>query len=131
MTRKRILLVDDSETMIMLEQMLLGSGGYDFVIARDGHEALQKAEKEQPDLILLDVVMPKMQGFEVCRRLRGKKATKLIPIIMVTTRGEMDDMESGFGGGCNDYITKPVDAQELVEKVQSWLGVEAMGEELE
>ena len=124
MTRKRILLVDDSKTMIMLEQMMLGSGGYEFVIARDGQEALRKAVKEQPDLILLDVVMPKIQGFEVCRRLRQEKATKQIPIIMVTTRGEMDDMESGFAGGCNDYITKPVDGQELVEKVQSWLGVE-------
>lgn len=127
MTRKTILLVDDSQTAITFEQMVLGNGPYDFLIARDGREAVDKAMAMQPDLILLDVVMPEMDGFEVCRVLRKDERMREIPIIMVTTKGEMEDMETGFSGGCNDYITKPVDGQELLEKVQSWLGVSSDG----
>ncbi len=122
MARKTILLVDDSKTVIMLEQMVLGDGPYELLIAQDGREGLEKAVAERPDLILLDVVMPKMDGFEVCRRLRREKRTQSIPIIMVTTRGEMEDLESGYSGGCTDYITKPLDVRELIEKVESWLG---------
>lgn len=119
---KKILLVDDSMTTLFMEQMLLEGGSFDFITALDGKEAVDKAVAETPDLILLDVVMPRMNGFEACRTLRSNEATSAIPIIMVTTRGEEDQMESGFAAGCNDYVTKPINGTELVAKVKNFLG---------
>jgi PleD family two-component response regulator len=119
--KKKILLVDDSATALMMEEVVLGKS-YDIVKAKDGAEALKVAVAEKPDLILLDVVMPKMDGFEVCRVLRGIEATKKIPIIMVTTRGEGKNVEAGFASGANDYVTKPVNHRELLSKIQRHLG---------
>ncbi len=122
MTHKKILLVDDAETILMMERMILGKAGYELLTAKDGQEAVTKAVAERPDLILMDVVMPKMDGFEACRRLRGHDATKAIPIIMVTTRGEAANVESAFQSGCDDYITKPINGLEVLTKVKSALG---------
>ncbi len=122
MTRKKILLVDDAETILMMERMILGKAGYELLTAKDGQEAVTKAVAERPDLILMDVVMPKMDGFEACRQLRGQDATKAIPIIMVTTRGEAANVESAFQSGCDDYITKPISGLEVLSKVKSALG---------
>ena len=122
MVRKKILLVDDAETILLMEKMFLGKGSYDFVTARDGEQAIELAESELPDLILLDVVMPKLDGFEACLRLRSSSATRSIPIIMVTTRGEGTNVERGFESGATDYITKPIDGLELLSKVRSCLG---------
>jgi len=119
--RKKILLVDDSSTALMMEQLLLGRT-YDLVTAKDGAEALKVALSERPDLILLDVVMPKMDGFEVCRVLRGIEATRTVPIIMVTTRGEGKNVEAGFASGASDYVTKPINQAELLAKIQRHLG---------
>ena len=85
MAKKKILLVDDADTIRMMERMILGKGPYELVMAKDGQEAVAKALTEKPDLILMDVVMPKMGGFEACEKLRANDATKAIPIIMVTT----------------------------------------------
>jgi PleD family two-component response regulator len=120
MARKKILLVDDADTILMMQRMILNKS-YDLVTAKDGEEAVAKAEAEQPDLILLDVVMPKMGGFEACRELRQKETTKEIPIIMVTTRGEEKNVETGFESGCNDYVTKPINGVELRSKVRNYL----------
>jgi len=122
MTRKKILVVDDSKTALLMESMILRKGHYDLVTAGDGAEAVQKAVAELPDLILMDVVMPKMTGFEACRELRSREATKAIPIIMVTTRGEAANVETGFGSGCTDYVTKPIDGLELLSKVRDYIG---------
>ncbi len=122
MKRKKILLVDDAETILMMERMILTKAGYDFVTAHDGQEAVAKAAAEQPDLILMDVVMPRMNGFEACKQIRANDATKAIPIILVTTRGEAESIESGYGSGCNDYVTKPINGLEMVSKVKSVLG---------
>jgi DNA-binding response OmpR family regulator len=119
--KKKILLVDDSATALLMEKTMLGST-YDLITACDGAEALKVAVKELPDLILLDVVMPKMGGFEVCRVLRGIDATRTIPIIMVTTRGEGKNVEAGFASGANDYVTKPINGAELLAKIQRHLG---------
>ncbi|MBI1821379.1 MAG: response regulator [Nitrospirae bacterium] len=121
MNRKKILLVDDADTILMMEKMILGKGGFDLIIAKDGQEAVTKAVSEKPDLILMDVNMPKMNGFEACQKIRAHEATKLIPIIMVTTRGEMESRESGFENGCNDYVTKPINGLELMSKVKTYL----------
>jgi len=122
MALKKILLVDDAETILLMEQMFLSKGAYDFVTAKDGEEAVELAQSELPDLILLDVVMPKLDGFQACAQLRKSAATSGIPIIMVTTRGEGANVERGFESGATDYITKPINGLELLSKVKSYLG---------
>jgi CheY-like chemotaxis protein len=121
MPRKKILLVDDSSTVIMMEKMMLAGCGYDIVIARDGEEGVAKATAERPDLILLDVVMPKMDGIEACRRIRAQALTRDIPIIMVTTRSEAANIEASYKNGCNDFVNKPLNNAELLAKVRSFL----------
>ena len=120
--RKKILVADDSNTALMMERTLLAKSAYDVVIARDGREAVKQALQENPDLIILDVVMPCMDGFEACRELRRLEATREIPVIMVTTRGGGDDMENGYEVGCNDYVTKPIHGPELQSKVRNLIG---------
>ena len=120
--RKKILLVDDSSTSLLLARMILQTMAYDVVTARDGVEGLERARQVQPDLILLDVMMPRMDGIEACKRLREDPLTAEIPIIMVTTRGEEGIAEASYAYGCNEFVTKPVDAAELVAKVQNCLG---------
>jgi CheY-like chemotaxis protein len=125
MKRKKILLVDDSNTILMMERFILRNDPYELVSASNGEEAVRKAEEHQPDLILLDVIMPKMGGFEACRLIRGNETTRSIPVIMVTTRGEAANVESGWANGCTDYVTKPINAVELLAKVRSILEVQA------
>lgn len=121
--RKKILLVDDSSTILMMEKMMLNIGVYDLITARNGIEAVSKATAEQPDLILMDVNMPQMDGFEALKCLRNQSVTQNTPVIMVTTRGEAANIQTGFDNGCNDYLTKPIDNLELLTKVKSYLGV--------
>lgn len=121
MSRKKILLVDDSATTLMMEQMVLRGQAYQIVTARNGREAVAVAASERPDLILLDVVMPEMNGFEACRRIRQQEITQSVPIIMVTTKGEEQNVETGFESGCSDYITKPINGAELLTKIRSYL----------
>ena len=120
--RKKILLADDSRTALMIERALLVGSPYDVIVATDGYDAVQQAVEAQPDLIILDVVMPNMDGFEACRQLRQLEATRDTPIIMVTTRGEPHNVESGYEVGCNDYVTKPINGPELLSKVRNLLG---------
>jgi CheY-like chemotaxis protein len=127
MNRKKILVVDDSRTSLFMQQMILKKGPYKVITAGDGLEAVEKAEIERPDLILMDVVMPRMTGFEAVRALRGRESTRGIPIIMVTTRGESPNVETGFESGCTDYVTKPIDPIVLMAKVRIHLG-ETVGE---
>jgi CheY-like chemotaxis protein len=122
MSRKRILLVDDAKTSIMMEQMILSRGTYEFLTAQDGLEAVDMAVRERPDLILMDIMMPKMDGLEACRQLKERDETKEIPIIMVTTRGEAESVEKGFKSGCCDYVAKPINSNELLSKVRKHLG---------
>ena len=122
MPRKKILLVDDSSTILMMEKFILRNDPYVLVTASNGEEAVQKAGTEKPDLILLDVVMPRMSGFEACRLIRDNDSLKHVPIIMVTTRGEAANVETGWLVGCTDYVTKPINAVELLAKVRNLLG---------
>lgn len=118
----KILLVDDSATVLMMERMILATERFEIVVASNGEEAQEKARREQPNLILMDVVMPRMNGIQACKALRQDPATKHIPIILVTTRGEAETMEQAYESGCNDYVTKPVNSAELLGKVRSILG---------
>jgi CheY-like chemotaxis protein len=121
MATKRVLLVDDSSTALMMERMILDRGKYEVVTARNGAEAVAKARECQPDVIVMDVMMPEMTGIEACRQIRSDRDTCEIPIILVTTRGEPEHVEAGFASGCNEYVTKPVDSVELLSKVESLL----------
>ncbi len=119
--KKKILLVDDSGTILMMEKMILAREPYDIVTAKDGKEAVEKAASEQPDLILLDVVMPQLTGFEVLQKLRSQESTKATPVILVTTRGEAANVEAGYAEGCSDYVTKPINSVELITKIHNYL----------
>jgi DNA-binding response OmpR family regulator len=123
--RKTILLADDSNTILMMEKMLLAAEPYNLLSARDGQEAYDKALSEKPDLIVLDVVMPKMTGFEVCRMLREHEQTRSTPILLVTTRGEAENIQKGYEAGCTDYLTKPINGSEFISKLRRHLAHEA------
>jgi len=118
----RVLLVDDSEVQLLVIRDILEDGHVEVMIAKNGKEALESARANRPDLILLDIVMPVMDGIETARQLRDQAETALVPIIMVTSQRDAEDMENAFVGGCNDYITKPVMREELLVKVQALTG---------
>jgi CheY-like chemotaxis protein len=117
MARKRILIVDDSATVVMMERMVLWKD-YDIVTAGDGLAGLDAAQKNHPDLILLDVVMPRLDGFETLKRLKADPATRAIPVVMVTTKSELPNVTKAYLSGCKHYLTKPIDAPELLATVQ-------------
>lgn len=119
--RKRVLIADDQNTVLMLEKMMLEGAGYEVVMARNGAEAVDKAASERPDLILLDVTMPQMDGYDACRAIRARPETRVTPILMVTTRSEFVNMQAGFAAGCTEYVTKPFNAVELVDTVRRYL----------
>jgi CheY-like chemotaxis protein len=121
--KKKVLLVDDSNTVLMMEKMILAKGPYQVVTARDGREAIEKAKSEQPDVVLLDVVMPNLDGLSACAAIRRQPETAHIPIVMVTTRGEEANVETAFRNGCTDYVTKPINGVELLTKLNNILGV--------
>jgi len=118
--RRRLLVVDDAAMMRRWMQLKL-QDTYEVSLAADGDEAITTALAVRPDLILLDVEMPRLDGFATCRALRALPATGRTPIIMVTSRTEASDVENGFVSGCTDFIGKPVDEVELAAKVESWL----------
>ena len=120
--KKKILLVDDSHTVLLMERMILSKYPFELITASNGEEAIEKACAEVPDLILMDVIMPKMNGFEAVAAIRQREATRRTPVIMVTTRGEADNVEKGFESGCSEYVTKPINSLELLTKVRSCLG---------
>jgi len=120
--RKKILCVDDSNVVLLMEKLILAKANYDLITAGTGREAVEIARREKPDLILLDIVMPVMDGFEACRHLRADESTRDIPIIMVTTRSEAHNVEQGYLIGCNEFVTKPIDSVELLTKVKNYLG---------
>ena len=119
---KNILLVDDTETVLLFEKMLLKGTGARLRTAKNGALAIGEVEKEKPDLILLDLMMPEVDGIEACRRLKSNPETQDIPIVMVTTKGEPEMVEKAFQAGCDDYITKPLNKMELLAKVNTYLG---------
>jgi CheY-like chemotaxis protein len=121
MARQTILVVDDSPTSIMWQQMILGDEPYEIITATDGVAGVQTACARRPDLILMEVAMPRMNGPEACRAIRANPATQNVPILMVTTHSELSEMEASFASGCNEYITKPITRSELLAKVHGYL----------
>ncbi len=120
-----ILVVDDDPRNVKLLEANLVPCGYDVVTAADGIEALHKVESEDIDLILLDVMMPKMDGFEVTKKLKADEKTKLIPIVLVTALRDTQDRVKGIDAGCDDFLSKPIETPELLARVKSLLMVKA------
>lgn len=121
MFKKKILIIDDTELMVKYITDILTNAEYDVVIASDGVEGLQKVREEKPDLVLLDVVMPGMNGFEVCKALRDDESNNLMPIIMLTAQDNEDDKLTGLELGADDYIIKPFNYRELLSRVRNTL----------
>jgi putative two-component system response regulator len=127
----RILIVDDLPENLDILGGLLEPEGYSIDTARDGQEAVEKALASPPDLILMDVSMPRMTGFEACRRLKADERTQLVPILLVTGLGARDDRIEGIAAGCDDFLTKPVDFEQLIARTRSALRMKALVDELE
>lgn len=118
---EKILIVDDDVDSLKLIGLMLQRNGYDVIAAQNGGQALAKATNELPDLIILDVMMPDMNGYDVCRRLRSNPTTQEIPIIMFTAKTLIDDKVAGFEAGADDYLTKPTHPAELASRVRAIL----------
>ena len=120
---KKILLVDDSSTSRMTARMLLsGHESYVLASACDGQEGVEKALAELPDLILMDIEMPRMNGIEACKLLKQNVTTKNIPVVLLTMRGEEQFVRQAYASGCNDFLTKPVNEQKLAMVIRKYLG---------
>ena len=118
---ERILIVDDDEESLKLIELMLQRHGYEVILAVTGQQALSRAQSDQPDLIILDIMMSAMDGYEVCRRLRHDSLTQSIPIVIFTAKTTVDDKVAGFEAGANDYLTKPTHPAELVSRVKNAL----------
>jgi two-component system phosphate regulon response regulator PhoB len=121
MSNPRILVVEDEEALAQLLHYNLDKEGYRVSIANDGEEAMIQADEETPDLVVLDWMLPRLSGIEVCRRLRSGRKTRNVPIIMLTARGEETDRVRGLDTGADDYIVKPVSMSELAARVRAVL----------
>lgn len=119
---KSILLVDDEPNIVLSLEFLMKRAGYAVRTATDGDAALEAITEDRPDLILLDVNMPKRDGFEICQLIRSNPGWKDIPIIMLTAKGRDVEREKGLAMGADDYVTKPFATQEVVKKVEAILG---------
>ena len=118
----RILAVDDEPHILKLVSFSLSAKGFDVLEASDGLSAVEIAEREQPDLILLDVMMPVLDGYEACRRLKANPATEHIPVVMLSAKSQKAEQEVGLEAGAMDYICKPFTPKDLVEQVRGFLG---------
>jgi class 3 adenylate cyclase len=127
----RILIVDDNPVNVKILQTRLTAEGYDVVTANDGEEALAIARRDKPDLILLDVMMPRVDGLEVCRRLRADASFPFTPIILVTAMADSKDVVAGLEAGGDEYLTKPVDHAALVARVRSMLRIKRLHDTVE
>ncbi|MFN2127129.1 MAG: PP2C family protein-serine/threonine phosphatase [Anaerolineales bacterium] len=121
-----ILIVDDNPANVEILQMRLAANNYDIITAMDGESGLAEAIDKTPDLILLDIMMPKMDGLEVCRRLKGDSSLPFMPIIMVTAKADSKDIVAGLEAGGDEYLTKPVDHAALVARVKSMLRIKSL-----
>ena len=122
MAKGRILVVDDEIYIVHILDFSLGMEGYEVLTALDGEQALEKARTEKPDLIVLDIMMPKLDGYETCKRLKADPETKDVPVILLSAKGRNVDQKVGFEVGADDYITKPFSPRKLVERINAILG---------
>jgi len=124
MGSKTVLIADDENDIVETIQFMLEAEGINCLTASDGEQALVLAKNSNPDLIILDVMMPKMNGYKICRLLKFDKKYKEIPILMVTARSQEEDKLIGEETGADEYITKPFEINEIVDKVKKYLGMQ-------
>ncbi len=129
--KPRILIADDNEANVELIEAYLGGLEVEIAIAVDGQDTMDKVESFQPDLILLDIMMPKLSGFEVCQRLKSDRETSKIMILMVTALNELGDIERAVEAGTDDFLSKPVNKVELIKRVENMLKLRGVTDELE
>ena len=122
MAKGKILVVDDEIYIVHILDFSLGMEGYEVLTALDGEQALEKARAEHPDLIVLDIMMPKLDGYETCKLLKADENTRSIPVILLSAKGRNVDQKIGFEVGADDYITKPFSPRKLVERINTLLG---------
>jgi DNA-binding response OmpR family regulator len=121
MPKKKILFIEDEVDLVEMMKLRLAAAGYEAVVAFDGEEGLSKAKTEKPDLVLLDIIMPKMDGFTVCRALKESPVTENIPVVVVSASGGKNLPQRSFAAGADEVITKPFEAQELLDKIKKLL----------
>ena len=126
-----ILIVDDTPANLGVLVETLGDAGYHLMVAEDGEEALAQTEQTQPDLVLLDVMMPGIDGFETCRRFKAREATRDVPVLFMTALNETADKVKAFAAGGVDYITKPIEHEEALARVRTHLTLRQLRRELE
>lgn len=122
MAKGKILVVDDEIYIVHILDFSLGMEGYEVLTALDGEQALEKVRAEHPDLVVLDVMMPKLDGYETCRILKADETTRHIPIILLSAKGRNADQKVGYDVGADDYITKPFSPRKLVDRINALLG---------
>ncbi len=125
MFQGKVLVVDDEVYILHILDFSLGAEGYEVITAANGEQALEKAISEKPDLIVLDVMMPKMDGYETCRKIKALPETKHIPVLLLTAKGRDIDRQRGFDAGADDYITKPFSPNKLIDRIQGILGIKS------
>ncbi|MBN3041241.1 MAG: response regulator [Candidatus Omnitrophica bacterium] len=118
---RKILIVDDEPNIVKVLESRLKSQGYDIIIAGDGQTGLEAFQKYKPDLVILDVMLPKKDGYQVCRELKSTPTGENTPVVMLTAKGEVEDMQSGLEKGADVYITKPFDSESLIGIVKGLL----------
>ncbi|QXM05830.1 response regulator transcription factor [Crassaminicella indica] len=121
MKKKKVLVVDDEQHIIELIQFNLESNGYDVITSENGEDAIVIAQEEMPDVIILDLMLPGIDGFEACKKIRNNEKTRKIPIIMLTAKGEETDKVLGLELGADDYLTKPFSVRELIARIKAIL----------
>ncbi len=119
---KNILVVEDVEDHLEIVKLILEQHNYSIITAANGKEGLLSAQKNKPSLILLDVMLPEMNGYEVCKAIRADENIKATPVIMLSVRSNPEDIEAGYAAGANEYMTKPFNLEELIKKVKKHLG---------
>jgi CheY-like chemotaxis protein len=131
MPKSKILIADDNVPNVELLEAYLDGIECEIAVATDGRDTLNKVAEFQPDLILLDIMMPKLSGFEVCKTLKRDAKTKQIMILMVTALNELGDIERAVAAGCDDFLSKPVNKLELIKRVENMLRLRQVTDELE
>ena len=121
MAKGKILVVDDEVNITQILEFSIGAEGYEVVTAANGEEAIDKARREQPDLIILDVMMPKIDGYEACRILKANPLTKGIPVVLLAAKGRDIDKRLGYEVGATDYIIKPFSPNKLIDRIHQLL----------
>lgn len=121
MNKGKILVVDDEINITQILEFSIGAEGYEVITAANGEEAIDKARREQPNLIILDVMMPRIDGYEACRILKSNPLTKNIPVVLLTAKGREIDKRLGYEVGATDYIIKPFSPNKLIERIHELL----------